>query len=125
MGLQEKRWIEDGKNNWIPKRQKSLKERVGADVTFDARWESFDLPALQNVENQGFVSVENALATIGRDSVGKEAVAGIKKVILENVTDVSKMGVALKDGVLEYRAAWGQSKYLSESDLKNQIESFL
>jgi hypothetical protein len=127
MGLKEKQWIETAKKEWVPAAEAELKERAGVAAKFETDWTTFEnsLPALEKVKGQGYQSVVNALAWIGRDDAGKEAIGSIKKIVLRNVDAAAKNKVTIKTGTLTLDSAWGADAYLSENDLTAAIEAAL
>lgn len=128
MGLEEKRWLKTHQTETLPKYQAELKELSGCDITYEVDWDSFasDLEAMQNLEYQGFGRFHDAMRSICRDEVGKEAVReGIKKVKVKNVDDPAKKKVTLSGGVVEYFAAWGKSGYFTDSEIISVLEKGL
>jgi hypothetical protein len=127
MGLKEKKWIDLGKKEWTPEFEKELKERSGVDAKFEPEWSTFENSELacEKVKNNGFQLVVNALAWIGRDDAGKEAVSSIKKIVLRNVDSGDKNKVTIANGTLTLDSAWGADAYMGENDITSEIESKL
>jgi hypothetical protein len=129
MGLEEKRWIKEMKDETVPKYMAALKEIVGFDLPFEVDWDSYskDLEGLRNLEYQGMDRINSAFREICRDDIGKDAVKeSIKKIILKNIDDPSKKGITLEKGVVTINFALGKDGgYFSDSEIHHEIEGKL
>lgn len=106
MGLEERRKIKELKEVAIPERERELKEITGADICYEVDWESFDLEALNFLDNLSCFRVAMAMRVVCSDELGKEAVAeGVKRIRLKNAKTVEEMKLGLSDGVLELHNA--------------------
>jgi len=97
MGLSERRAIEDFKANNLPGLTSEIEKLAGAPVPIEVRWEQIAYEAKEFKKGSThyndvwtklfFTPVIDALTRIGRDPMGKAALAGgIKKIIIENVS---------------------------------------
>jgi hypothetical protein len=129
MGLEEKRWIKEMKDETVPKYMAALKEIVGFDLPFEVDWDSYskDLEGLRNLEYQGLDRITSAFREICKDDIGKDAVKeSIKKISLKNIDDPSKKGITLEKGVVTINFALGKDGgYFSDSEIHHEIEGKL
>lgn len=129
MGLEEKRWIKEMKEQTVPKYMAALKEIVGFDLPFEVDWDSYakDLEGLRNLEYQGLDRINSAFREICQDDIGKEAVKeSIKKISLKNIDDPSKKDIKFEKGVVTINFALGKDGgYFTDSDIRHEIEGKL
>ena len=127
MGLEEKKWVNEGKTEWVPKYQAEAQQAAGKAIAFEVDWNTFanDLKALQYFENQGLVTLVTVLKKICRESVGKEAIQAVNKVVFKNLQDPSAKKANVAGGVIEIDAAWGKDGYFEEGELYKAIEQGL
>jgi hypothetical protein len=95
----------------LPKRQAELKEVCGCDVPYAMDWASFagDAKGLKWLEANGPEEVSRAFRTIGTDDLGREALRGVKKIVVKNVPEVKQKELSFSDGVLTLICAFSQS----------------
>ncbi len=111
MGLEEKRAIKAAEEGWLPRKQAELKELCGGDVPYAIEWASFegDLQGINWLEFNGPQQVSNAFRMIGVDDLGKEALRGVKKIIVKNVREPEKKELAFEGGTLTLACAFAKS----------------
>ena len=110
--LDEKREIKKATDEWLPAKNKELAELSGGGtMTFDVDWSSFtgDLKGLNWLEFNGPQQVVNAFRMIGSDDLGKEALRGIKKIVVKNVTVENAKAMAMDAGVFTLTCAFAMS----------------
>jgi hypothetical protein len=110
LSLGEKREMKEATER-LSKRQAELKEVCGCDVPYSMDWASFagDTNGLKWLEANGPEEVSRAFRTIGRDDLGREALRGVKKVVVKNVPEVKQKELSFSDGVLTLTCAFSQS----------------
>jgi len=105
MGLEEKRIQQDYVKTRIPERLKQLQEATGgatASLQVDFDWDTLmdSRPALDGLWSCWEQPI-GAIEAICSDDLGKEAVKkGVKKVVIRNVDDNSKVAATFDKGVL-------------------------
>jgi hypothetical protein len=132
MGLEEKRWIRQFQDEYLPSVRAELKDLVKTDIPYEVDWESFssDLPALQTLQDQ-MGRLNSAFRSIVQSSIGGAVVIdaikdGLKKIVVKNVASPAEKKLTLKDGTLEMLTACGKSGgFLIEGDMRPIIEAGL
>jgi hypothetical protein len=111
MGLEERRAIKAAQEGWLLQKQAELKELCGGDVPYSIDWTTFegDAQGINWLEYNGPQQVSNAFRMIGVDDMGKEALRGIKKIVVKNVQDADKKELVFADGVLNLTCAFAKS----------------
>ena len=110
--LDEKREIKKATDDWLPAKNKELAElSAGGAATFDVDWSTFagDLQGLNWLEFNGPQQVVNAFRMIGTDDLGKEALRGIKKIVVKNAPEESAKAMAMDAGVFTLTCAFAKS----------------
>ncbi len=108
MGLAERRKIKDLQENTFVERAKEIVEIAGIAIPYDVDWDSFadDMEALHFLDNISCHRINMALRVICADAIGKEAIAGLKRIKLKNVKTPADMQMSFTDGVLEMHCAY-------------------
>jgi hypothetical protein len=129
MGLEEKRWLAQERDEVMPEAQRALREIAGCELTYVVDWDSFanDLEALQNLQHQGFGRINDAFRDLCRDDVGKSAVKdALDSVHLQNLADPAEKSVTLADRTVRVRAAWGAGDgYFVDAQIAKAISDAL
>ena len=115
MGLAERRGLKDFQENHFPKWQTKIDEAAQMDVLLEVDWASLAIEDESHlyVENWPLVYFEpllNALKSVARDDLGRQALAeGLKKVTITHDPEVYSGDTGLyatfQDGVLALRHA--------------------
>ncbi len=78
---------------------KEIEEICGAPIPYEVDWDSFDMEALNFMDNISCHRLNMALRTICTDDIGKEAVRDtLKKVKLKNVKTRGEMSMNFDAG---------------------------
>jgi hypothetical protein len=93
MGLAERRATKEFQDNHLPALQKEIEQAAGFPLTVDVKWESLATPDQAHLyeecwEKVYFTPLLKALRALGRDDMGKEALKGVKKVVIENEREI-------------------------------------
>jgi hypothetical protein len=109
MGLEERRKIKEFQDTTLPGRVKEIEEICGAPIPYEVDWDSFDMEALNFMDNISCHRLNMALRTICQDDMGKEAVREtLKKVKLKNVKTKDAMSMTFDSGTLEMHCNYAQ-----------------
>jgi len=109
MGLEERRKIKEFQDTTLPGRVKEIEEICGAPIPYEVDWDSFDMEALNFMDNISCHRLNMALRTICQDDMGKEAVREtLKKVKLKNVKTKDAMSMTFDGGTLEMHCNYAQ-----------------
>lgn len=107
MGLEERRKIKELQDVTLPGRVKEIEEICGAPIPYEVDWDSFDMEALNFMDNISCHRLNMALRTICTDDMGKEAVRDtLKNVKLKNVKTRGEMSMNFDTGTLEMHCAY-------------------
>lgn len=124
MGIEERRKIKELQDVNLPERTAELKEITGADIAYDIDWDSFDIAALNFLDNLSCHRINMALRTICIDDLGKEAVAdALKTIKLRNVSSKDQMSIEFGGGSLSMALdyAQGTNGYYSDGEIRNVL----
>jgi hypothetical protein len=109
MGLEERRKIKELQDTTLPGRVKEIEEICGTPIPYEVDWDSFDMEALNFMDNISCHRLNMALRTICQDDMGKEAVREtLKKVKLKNVKTKDAMSMTFDSGTLEMHCNYAQ-----------------
>lgn len=118
MGLAERREMKRLQEEVMPSKQNELQSIVGSKVTYDINWDSFStsLDAMGRFEREAFTRINEAMTSLCRDDMGKEAVQeAIKTIRISNHANNSSFeSVTLAGGTLDIPwdwAGWAGSFY--------------
>ncbi len=109
MGLQERRRIQELKDNVLPERSREIEAICGKAVPYEVDWDSLadDAQALNFLDNTACHRLNMALREICIDEMGRDAVReGLKQVRLRNVASPEQRRIRFADGVLELHNAF-------------------
>lgn len=131
MGLAEKRWVLERKQNDESKLVTELKQFAGPELSVEIDWEGFsaNIGEAQYIshDSYGLPNLTKALKEICVDDLGKEAVkSGLKSVKITSATaDAAKFTFA--GGVITWNAYFGatSSGYVYADAMKKTIEAGL
>lgn len=95
----------------FPELVKKLETTAGVKIPVEIVWDKFEKADIQTLTHGFFGRLNEDLAKICKDKLGKEAVAGsIKKVIVHCVATAAEKKMELKDGTFTVWGAWGKSE---------------
>ena len=116
MGLEEKRKAKEIQDVLIPKFVLEIKNTVGADVTVDVAWDSFQtVKALESIESAVVQETMTSLKELGKDEFGKDALKGyLKKISIKSIPDYNNNNIYAKDGVLYFEEEFGGGSYVGD-----------
>ncbi|MGI4873329.1 MAG: hypothetical protein ACRYFX_19380 [Janthinobacterium lividum] len=127
MGLAERRLAEQIKTEQVPRFQADLQAAMGFAPEVDIEWASLMTDTqrpLTRMQDNLFTPLVDAMKSIGRDAMGKEALAeSIQKIVIRNVA-TEQATVTLADKTLTLTAALGDDTYysLGYSDIVSYLE---
>ena len=124
MGLEERRKIKELRDTVVPEREKELVEISGVPIKYEIDWDSFDLDALNFMDNISCFRIAMAMRVICTDELGKEAVAdGLKLIKLQNAKAKEDMKLNFTAGVLELHNAHGlrTSGMFSDNEIRETL----
>lgn len=135
MGLEEKRWIEQFKSQYLPSVQADLDQVLGGGgVAFEVDYASFssDVEALKNLEDQ-LRRVNDAFRTVTRHSGGasddvalKAVKDGLKKIVVKRAASPDQKKFTVANGVAELHTAVGRDGgTVMDYDMKEALEAAL
>ena len=128
MGLAERRLAEQIKTDQVPPFLADLQTAMGYAPEVEIDWASFmvaDEYPLNRMQDNLFYNLVEAMKNIGRDAMGKEALAeNIHKIVLRNVTPAEAASVELQDKTLTITAVLAGDTYssYSYSDIVRYLE---
>ena len=130
MGLSERRAIEDFKATNLPAIASEIEKLVGTAVPIEVRWEqiAYDVKDFKRGAHRYddvwtklfFTPVIEALTRIGRDPMGKAALAGgVKKLVIANASRTTSPTSAIK---FEAGVITIDHDYANVADVKGRTE---
>ena len=128
MGLAERRLAEQIKTEQVPQFQTDLQTAMGFAPEVDIEWATFMTDSeypLKRMQDNLFYNLVEVMKSIGRDAMGKEALAeNIQKIIIRNVATPEQVAVTLADKTLTLTAALSDDTYssYSYSDIVSYLE---
>ena len=128
MGLAERRLAEQIKTEQVPPFLADLQAAMGFAPQVDIEWPTFMTETqypLTRMEGNLLTPLVEAMKNIGRDAMGKEALAeSIQKVVIRNGPSSEQATVALADKTLTLTAALSDDTYFSlgGSDIVRYLE---
>ncbi len=113
MGLQEKRAIQNIKDNYFGDYQKKLNEIAGKELPYDINWDSFDMNSINMIPNVCLERILDAIKGICSDQLGKDAIAeSLDKIVVNNI-DVkdaeNSKSMSFENKTLTINAGYGGS----------------
>lgn len=131
MGLREKQWVREYKEEKMPQFQDKLKELTGGgQIEVEVDWDTFitSEKALEYFHHQGLDYIYNAISRICYNDFGKAAIReGLKRIVVKNFGDNKQVKVSFADNTLYVNGAWAADSggYPSETDIQRVIEDGL
>ena len=115
MGLAERRLAEQIKTEQVPEFLADLQSAMGFAPEVEIDWNSFlsynEFP-LHRMKNNVFATLIEAMERIGRDAIGKEALAeGIHKIVIKNAATREELVLNLSDKILYLTVALAEDVY--------------
>jgi hypothetical protein len=122
MGLNERRIAKQAQDEWIPKTQSDLKEKIGMNVEIKVEWDTFqDTSSLEGLNSSAVNALVEALTGIAKDDMGKSALKkGLKRVVLKN--SKADNTVTFDKGVLTLDETFGGGSYITSTTITDAIE---
>lgn len=126
--IQDKRFIRDMEEKAIPKYKNKLDETLNKPVEWEIDYSGFsgEERGQRFFENQGPKRVADAIRSLAKDEVGKEALEeGLKKIIMRNVKGIKKAEYRLEAGIFTVDGDYGASVYPDEKSMVKYLENEL
>ena len=126
--LADKRFARDMEEKAIPKYKNKLDEALNKPVEWEIDYSGFsgEERGQRFFENQGPKRVADAIRTVAKDKIGKEALEeSLAKVIMRNVKGLKKAEYRLESGVLIVDGDYGASVYPDEKSIVLYLENEL
>lgn len=131
MGLAERRLAEQIKTEEFPTFLADLQAAMGFAPDLDIDWASFtayNQYPLTRMKSNVLESLVDAMKTVGKDDMGKEALAeSVQKIAVKNVPTRSDVDMSLSDKTLHLLVSLTEDEYSScnASDIASFLEAKL
>jgi len=125
--LDDRRYVETIKKETLPEAEKKLEATVGAPISIGIDWDSFQSrEALKMLGEYSFKSLNEAVAEVARDEMGKKALADkIKEVRFVNTEDKEKKGVKIDGETLMVTWSYDSGSYVSPGMIEKALNAGL
>lgn len=127
MSLDDRRYVEEIKNERVPEAQQQLNKAAGKEIALRVDWETFDSRESVEMLEYTLKEIPKAVAEIASDDMGKEALSTkvTAMTVINSDSDDWKKNATLDEGTFRIEWNFGGGSYVNASMIQQRLNDLL